>query len=318
MNFRQIAVSICLVLAVLLGGCAQRQPAVPVPALTLSTGSAGGTFVEYGDKLAMLLSSSGSATVRTSGSGGSLDNLRCLSGATCDLALVAMASAFEAWNGLQWAKDRPVRGYSVMFPMYETPFHLATIASSGITRFDDLAGKKVGVGPKGGANELIFSALAADLQPPAQMVYGTPQEMAERVIDGKVTAFFFGAGAPVPAYREIAQRAAIVFLPIDGQALVNARKIFPYLTTTLLPANSYRGQLTSVQTLGLWNFVLVRDGVSSDAVYSMTRAVLGRGDLSTVLHLLASQTTPSNLKANTFLPVHPGAQRFYREAGVAP
>ena len=302
-------------LGTLLMGCAQRSPPVQPVALTMSTGAPGGTFVEYGDHLARLLSTSTPVTVSTRHSGGSLDNLRCLQASKCDLALVAMASAYEAWHGLQWTKDKPLRGYSVMLPMYETPFHLATTQASQVTRFEQLAGKKVGVGPKGGANELIFSALAATLMPPAEMVYGTPAEMAEEVIRGTISAFFFGAGAPVPAYRTIAERATIVFLPIEGTALANARKTFPYLTTTALPANSYRGQGQPVSTLGLWNFILVRDGIPADVVNALTRATLARTDLAAAVHPTAAQTRAENLRANTFLPVHPGALRYYRDSG---
>lgn len=309
-----------VLLAVAFGGCAQQLQPVqqlrPV-SLTMSTGAAGGTFVEYGDRLAKLLSTSTQATVSTRNSGGSLDNLRCLNEASCDLALVAMASAYEAWNGLQWTKDKPLRGYSVVLPMYETPFHLATTAASGITRFDQLAGKKVGVGPKGGANELIFSSMATTLTPAAEMVYGTPTEMAQGVIAGSVSAFFFGAGAPVPAYTEIAERSSIVFLPIQGAQLTQAQKTFPYLTTTALAANSYRGQTQAVPTLGLWNFLLARDGVSADVVHALTRATLTRSDLVGAVHPTAIQTRAENLKANSFLPVHPGALRYYRQAGFA-
>lgn len=306
----------------LMAGCANKSAvstgtvAIKPVSLTMATGASGGTFVEYGNNMAKLISSSTPITLVTKNTGGSLDNIRCLNDLTCDVALVAMAPAFEAWNGIQWSKDKTLRGYSVMMPMYETPFHLATVQASGVTSFGQLAGKKVGVGPKGGANELIFRALSASLQPPTELVYGTPNEMAEAVTKGNITAFFFGAGAPVPAYRQIADNAPIVFLPIDGVVLANAQKAFPYLTTTTLQANSYRGQTQAVSTIGLWNFVLVRDDISPGAVYAMTRATLSRGDLQSVIHPTAVQTLPKNLIANTFLPVHPGAANYYREIGV--
>jgi uncharacterized protein len=316
MKLRNVNYVLTALCAMLLSACAGQSP-TPAPvapvALSMATGAAGGTFVEYGNRLAALISTTTPVTVTSRNSGGSLDNLRCLNEGTCDLALSAMASAFEAWNGLQWTKDRQLRGYSVMMPMYETPFHLATVEATRIKRFEDLAGKKVGVGPKGGANELIFSSLAATLTPRPEVVHGTPTELAQAVIGGKIDAFFFGAGAPVPAYREIAEKGAIVFIPIDGAALANALKTFPYLTTTLLPANTYRGQTTAIPTLGLWNFVLVRDSVPADAVYAMMRTVMGRTDLPTVIHPTAAQTTINSMKANTFLPVHPGSKRYLLE-----
>jgi TRAP transporter TAXI family solute receptor len=309
-----------LLLVSLLAACAQKPPAMasgkPVP-LVLSTGATGGTFVEYGDKLAQLLSKATPTPVTTLHSGGSLDNLRCLSNRQCDMALVAMASAFEAWNGLQWTQGKPLKGYAAMLPMYETPFHLATTSESRITMFAQLAGRKVGVGPRGGANELIFKAMAQELSPQPELVYGTPTEMASGVINGSVQAFFFGAGVPVPAYQQIAANKTVVFIPVDGQARDAALKAFPYLTVTAIPAGAYKNQLQPVPTIGLWNFLLVRDGLPDDVVYAMTKATLTQSNLASIVHATASQTTAGNLKANTFLPVHPGAAKFYREIGVS-
>lgn len=313
--FKRFSVALALLIA---AACAQ-NPSTARPAsrpLVLATGAAGGTFVAYGDKLAQLLSAHAAVPVTTVRSGGSLDNLRCLSTQQCDMALVAMASAFEAWNGLQWTQGTALKGYAAMLPMYETPFHLATISDTRITTFAQLAGRKVGVGPKGGANELIFKALAQGLSPQPLLMYGTPTEMANGVIAGDIQAFFFGAGVPVPAYEQIAASKAVVFIPIDGSARDAALKEFPYLTVTTIAAGAYKGQLRPVPTIGLWNFLLVREGVPADLVYAMTKATLTRSDLATMVHPTASQTVASNLKANTFLPVHPGAARYYREAGV--
>lgn len=62
----------------------------------------------------------------------------------------------------------------------------------------------------------------------------------------------------------------------------------------------------------------MRDGVPDDVVYAMTTSTLRRSDLASVIHPTAAQTKAGNLKANTVLPVQPGVQRFYREAGMAP
>jgi TRAP transporter TAXI family solute receptor len=315
--FKRLSLALVVLTA---AACAQKPPTMMVEKrapLVLATGAAGGTFVEYGDKLAELLSKTTGTTVTTLRSGGSLDNLRCLSTQQCDMALVAMASAFEAWNGLQWTQGKPLKGYAAMLPMYETPFHLATTSESRITTFAQLAGRKVGVGPKGGANELIFKALARELSPQPELVYGTPTEMANGVISGAIQAFFFGAGVPVPAYEQIAASKTIVFIPVDGQARDAALKAFPYLTVTAIPAGAYKNQGQPIPTIGLWNFLLVRDGLPDDVIYAMTKATLTQNNLATLIHATASQTTAGNLKANTFLPVHPGAAKFYREIGVS-
>lgn len=165
--------------------------------LRLATGASGGTFFDYGAGLAKLVESKAKLRVVAMPSGGSIENMRRIEDGSADLALVAMGPAFEAWNAsaAPWTGKPPLKRARALLPMYETPFHLATTEASGLKTVRDLDGKRVGVGPKRGANEQIFLRLSEGLNMTTDLVFGDPGELADKVISREVDAIFFGAGA---------------------------------------------------------------------------------------------------------------------------
>lgn len=297
-------------------GAAQAQSAAP---LKFSTGASGGTFFDYGAGIGRLVESKTNLKIEVVPSAGSIENIRRIVAKGADLALLAMGPGYEAWtaSATPWAGQPPVRSMRALVPMYETPFHLATIEASGVKNVRELNSKRVGVGPKGGANELIFLKLAEGLSIKPELVFGDPGALAEQVIKGEVAAVFFGAGAPIPAYTRIANEAAIRFLPLDGEAGDALRKAFPYLAPNAIPANTYRGQVAPVPTVALWNFIVAREDLSEDAAYQFTKAVLSDPAASKAIHPAAAATILANIGANSFMPFHPGAVRYLREAGIA-
>lgn len=293
--------------------------AVSQTPLKFATGASGGTFFDYGAGITRLVQSKTPLIIEVSPSGGSIDNLRRIESGEADFALLAMGPGYEAWtaNANPWLGKPPLKKMRALVPMYETPFHLATIETSGIRSVRELDGKKVGVGPKGGANEQIFLKLAEGLGIKPELVFGDPSTLAEQVIKKEITAIFFGAGAPIPAYVRIAEAERIRFLPLDGDAGAVLRKAFPYLALNAIPANTYRGQTEAVPTVALWNFIVAREGLPEEVAYQFTKAVLSDRAAVRTVHPAAAATILDNIGANSFMPFHPGALRYLREAGAA-
>lgn len=301
-----------------LAAMSSRNAAAQQNPLRLSTGAAGGTFFDYGAAMARLIQQRGQVNVTAVASAGSIENLRRIEAGDADLALVAMGPAFEAWtaSAAPWAGGSPLRAGRALVPMYETPFHLATTAATGLRQLRDLDGRQVGVGPRGGANELIFQRLAEGLGIRPNLVFGDPNQLADGVIAGQIDALFFGAGAPVPAYTRIAERTEIRFLAIDGEGRDALRRAFPYLSTGSIVANTYKGQGQAVPTVALWNFIIAREGLDADLAYAIARALLSDAAETAKAHPAAIATRLDNLAANTFMPFHAGALRYFKEAGI--
>lgn len=286
-------------------------------AITLYTGAKGGTFFDYGEALAKFVASQTNLVVTVRASAGSYENIKALDAGEADIALVAMGPGFEAWNGSgTWTKGQVMRGMRALVPMYETPFHLGVRGDSGVTSVAQLDGRRVGVGPEGGANDAIFRAIAGDLKIMPSIAYGTPSAHAKALIGAELEGFFFGAGVPIPAYADVAEAGKLRLLPLDGAAGESLRRHFPYLAAGSIPAGSYRGQDKPVATVSLWNFVLARPGVSDSAAYALVEALMRDPAKTTAIQVAASGTVIGNTDKNTFMPFHPGALRYYAAKGA--
>ncbi len=125
-----------------------------------------------------------------------------------------------------------------------------------------------------------------------------------------------GAVVPIPSLVEVTTQAdAIVFGLSDAEvAAVLAR--LPALSATTIPAGTYKGQTEEIKSFSAWNFVVANNDLPDDVAYAITRAVLSATDPGSDIYPTASGTRAANAANNHILPFHPGALRFYREAGI--
>lgn len=285
--------------------------------LSLVTGSKGGGFILYGEALAATLASSSHLDFQVLETQGTAENINRLHAREIDVALLVMGPAWDAWNGQASWKDKPQRMMRALAPMYETPFHCMARTSSGITSLTQLAGKRVGVGSAKGTAEGFFTGLMQALQINCTLVNGSPAQHAEQLAKGEIDVFWFGAGLPVPAFVQAANLAGgagevrvFGFNATEREAFL---KRFPYFAAFRIPANTYAGQTQPVDSVAVWNFISVHAAMSDDLAYWITRSVLENAPAVTARYATAASTRGEFLASNTFLPFHPGAQRYFGE-----
>jgi TRAP transporter TAXI family solute receptor len=293
-----------------LSASAQRLP------LIIGTGAAGGAFAEYGPAMGKIVAARSKVDLVPRSTDGSNENLRLVNAGTLPLALVNLGPAYQAWTGVAPFAGAPLREFRAVLPMYETPFHIIALKDSGIASVAQLDGKRVGVGPAGGPGEVFFRGLAevANIKP--VIVTGTPDAHAKQVLAREIDALWYGAGLPVAAFKGVTDNAqAVVFGPSEGQAAL-FRERYPYFAPYVIPANTYRGQGEAIATFAVWNFMVAHRDLSNEAVFAITEALLAHPDEVAAAYPAASATLARNAVANSFLPFHPGAARYYRERGV--
>lgn len=122
-------------------------------ALVIGTASPGGTYYDYGEGLARILSRDLGIRVSTRPTEGPNENIMLLENGEIQIGFLTTGSGLQAWNGSgDWTQGRKFQSMRVMFPMYDMPIHFLALEESGIRSVDDLAGKRVGVGPQGGTS----------------------------------------------------------------------------------------------------------------------------------------------------------------------
>ena len=155
--------------------------------LIAATGSPGGTYYEYGQALAKLLSRILNLRVVAQATLGARRNIQLIEDGNAQLGFVPMGIALEAWNGSgDWAHGRQYRRMRALFPMYETRFQFVALKSANIHSLADMSGKRIGVGPKTGTGAIYVSRFFSTLNIDATLSYGTWNDLAVQLERGEV------------------------------------------------------------------------------------------------------------------------------------
>jgi TRAP transporter TAXI family solute receptor len=204
-----------------------------------------------------------------------------------------------------------------LFPMYDTPFQFVVLQESGIRSVADMAGKRIGAGPQGGTTAAYAREFFATLNLPVDLAHGEWAELAAQVGDRKLDGLLVGAGAPFPSFIALEAKEKVRYVPLAADQIAALRLAMPELAPSLVPAGTYPSLVRHYPTVGLFNFAIGHADLPADLVYQIVKAVFDRHEEMMEVHAAAAATVPANIERNTFLPLHPGAIRYYRQIGRA-
>ena len=286
--------------------------------LLIGTASPGGTYYVYGEGLATILTRALDLPVARLATEGPTQNIELLEAGEAKLGFVTIGIALQAWNGTGvWAGKKPARSMRAIFPMYDTPFQFLVLQESGIRSIAEMAGKRVGAGPRGGTSAAYFPEFFNTLKVPVNLVFGEWAELAAQVHQRTLDVLAVGAGVPFPSFVELEAKDKVRYIPFAPEQIATLRLAMPELTSSSIPAGTYPSLLRHYQTLGLYNFAVAHADLPDDLVYNVVRAVFENHEEMMEAHAAAAATVPANVDRNSFLPLHPGAIRYYRQIGKA-
>jgi uncharacterized protein len=316
MHVRALAAIVAVILA-FLSPARAGEPHWP-DSLTIAAASPGGTYYVYGDGLAQILTRELGLPVAMRPTEGPAENIALLESGEAKLGFVTVGVALQAWNGTgAWTGKKPARSLRAIFPMYDTPFQFMALQEANVRSIADLAGKRVGIGPRGGTSATYFPDIFNALKIPANFVFGDWAELASQVHTRAIDALAVAAGVPFPSFIELEFKDKVRYIALSTEQLEALRLAMPELTPSRVPAGTYPSLLRHYQTLGLYNFAVAHADLPNDLVYQIVRVVFEKHEEMMEVHAAAAATVPANLDRNTFLPLHPGAIRYYRQIGRA-
>jgi uncharacterized protein len=286
--------------------------------LAIGTASPGGTYYVYGEALAKILTRNLGIPVVRLATDGPVENIELMEAGKAKLGFVTIGVALQAWNGTGvWAGKKPARSMRAIFPMYDTPFQFLVLQDSAVRSVREMSGKRVGIGPRGGTSATYFPEFFRVMNVPVDFVFGEWAELAAQVHERKLDVLAVGAGVPFPSFVELEAKDKVRYIPLTANEIAALRLAIPELTPSRIAAGTYPSLLRHYQTLGLYNFAVAHADLPDDLVYHVVRSVFENHEEMMEAHAAAAATVPANIDRNSFLPLHPGAIRYYRQIGRA-
>ncbi|ORL60095.1 C4-dicarboxylate ABC transporter [Pseudomonas putida] len=202
------------------------------------------------------------------------------------------------------------------------PNYIQVVASkeSGIRSLDDLKGKRISVGaPKSGTElnaRAIFKAAGLTYQDMGKVEYLPYAESVELIKNRQLDATLQSSGLGQAAIRDLAATLPVVFVPIPAQVVAKIGND-AYQQATI-PAGTYDGQEAEVPTAAIINVLVTRQDVSDELAYQMTRLLFDNLPRLVNAHAAAKDIRAENAAKHLPIPLHPGAERYYKENQLLP
>jgi hypothetical protein len=248
----------------------------------------------------------------------SVENLVLLQQGRGEIAFTLGDSLDAAWKGDEEAGFKSplkkLRGITAIYPNY---VQIVASKESGIKTLADLKGKRLSVGaPKSGTElnaRAILAAAGLSYKDLGKIEYLPFAESVELMKNRQLDATLQSAGLGVASIRDLAASVEIVVVEVP-KAVID--KAGPPFISTPIPANTYGGQTTDVNTAAVVNYLVTHEGVKEELVYQMTKNIFENlGDLA------ASHSAGKSIKLENALdgmpvPLHPGAARYLKEKGL--
>ena len=315
---RMSVFSLCAVavLAGLLAVCGAGEAAPAKQKMSIATASIGGAYYPVGTGIANLINKYVPAVeVRVEVTGGGMDNARLVGSGESDLGLSNASQVSMAIDGKKpFAKKYPLR---VIAHVYPSVYHMVTRENSPYRSLEDLKGRRVAVGPAGGGTYMFLRELAAvsglDIKD-FKLSYISYNDGVLALQDGNVDANFALAGAPTAAIMELATRTPLRHISMKEDVLQKFLARHSYHIRFVIPKDMYKTKEDGVTFAG-GNLLVVNQGMSADMAYKITAALYNHLEELRAVHPSTKGVT-LDLAPQTSSPLHPGAERYYREKGL--
>lgn len=288
--------------------------------INVLTGGTSGVYYPIGVALSQLYSNGieGSKT-SVQATKASVENLNLLQAGRGELAFALGDSVADAWNGVEDAGFKaPLKKLRAIAGTYPNYIQIVASKESGITTLADLKNKRISVGaPKSGTElnaRAIFKAAGLSYEDLGKVEFLPYAESVELIKNRQLDATLQSSGLGMAAIRDLAATMPITFVAIPAD--VTAKIDNAAYQAASIPAGTYDGQDSDVPTVAITNLLVSHDGVSDDVAYQMTKLMFDNLDRLGNAHSAAKDIKLEGAAKGLPIPLHPGAERFYQEAGA--
>ncbi|WP_462422129.1 TAXI family TRAP transporter solute-binding subunit [Salinicoccus sp. Marseille-QA3877] len=280
--------------------------------VTIATGGSSGPYNIIATTLADGYSNEFGVNSRTETTGASAENLNLMDQESVEMSFVMSDALVQAVNGEE-SFSEPIENVQQVAALYPNFVQLITTEDAGIDSVEDLAGKRVAVGDQNSGVEIATRSVldAHDMSyDDLEVDYLGYAEAAEAMRGGQLDAAFLTSGLPNASVMELQNSVDLKVVSIDPEVVEGMEE--DYFESMEIPADTY-GNDEAVPTVAIMNALVVREDISEDDVYNLTKYLFENLDSLENSHQAAADISIENSMESMVIDVHPGAQRFYDE-----
>lgn len=297
----------------------------------LATASTGGTYYPVGVALATLVKVRLLAThginLSAINSAGSGENIKLLRDNEVQFAILQGLYGAYAWQGTgpleQAGAQRDLRSVSMLWQNVEHfVVDTSAVQTGTVADLESLRGRNAGFGKRNsgslGSSRHILSHLGLDPERDFDLYFGGYGALAEAFQDGRIAVMNTPAGVPVGALTKVfaARSGDATLLSFTADQAARADGGLGLWSPYIIPAGTYPGQDEDIPTIAQPNFLAVRSDIADDDVYRITQAIYENLGFLRAIHKATNAMAVEQAITGLPLPLHPGAARYYREAGL--
>ncbi|AYE85428.1 MULTISPECIES: TAXI family TRAP transporter solute-binding subunit [Sulfitobacter] len=281
---------------------------------TVGTASQGGTYFAYGSGWANLVAKELGLTGGGEVTGGPMQNMALVHTGEAAFGMTTMGPAAESLAGTNpIAPGLEMTQACAMFPMYQTPFSVTALASSGIETVADIpAGAKIGFGPAGSTSDTYFPRMMDTLGVEYERRNGGWTDLGGQLQDGLLDVIAFAAGVPVPAVSQLEVQTDVNIIEFTEEEQAKLLEEFP-VSQFDIASSTYTTLEADARSVSMWNFAIANCDLPESFVKAAVDVVMSDNERMKGIHKAAASSLPENWDKNKVLKWHPGAAAWFKE-----
>jgi len=282
---------------------------------TVGTASQGGTYFAYGSGWANLVAEELGLTGGGEVTGGPMQNMALVHTGDAQFGMTTMGPAAESIAGTNpIAPGLQMTNACAMFPMYQTPFSVTALASSGITSIADIPdGARIGFGPAGSTSDTYFPRMMEELGVNFERRNGGWGDLGGQLQDGLLDVIAFAAGVPVPAVSQLEVQTDVNIIEFTEAEQATIMAAFPVASFDIA-ADTYTTLEAPARSVSMWNFAIANCDLPASFVKAAVDVVMSDNERMVNIHRAARSSIPENYTKNAgVMKWHPGAAEWFIE-----
>ena len=292
--------------------------------ITIGTGGVTGTYYPTGGAICRLVNKNKKeSNVRCSveSTGGSVYNINNIKNGELDFGMTQSDVVYQAYNGTGKFEGKEFKGIRSVMAIYPELLTMVVNKKSGINTLEDTKGKRINIGNPGSGDEATTMLLYEEydgisLEELSFVGKLKTSEAPDAIRDDKIDGYVFIVGHPTANIKDTTNSIDANIISLNGPKIDVMLEKYPYYAKGIIPGGIYKGIDNDIESFGVKAVLSTSESINEDAVYILVKSILENFDEFKKLHPAYSKITKESLLDGLSAPLHPGAEKYYKEIGL--